>query len=207
MLELYLFCKPREPIYYIYVFFVETIGRRRYISIIFCFVFPPTSWSKKLEKTRRGCETKKVILAATRANKNCGQWSTRNKKRYFCENSTLLYFPKRNSSTRNIFSVCWHFLFENSLECSSRRTTLLVLMIIFWSILRCFDLTFVSHILALAIFLSWVGLLWKWNKQMPVLKEAFSFDNDSKLCMYSHPGGSSASVWNLFEIELISKVN
>jgi len=73
LLELYLFCKPREPIYYIYVFFVETIGRRRYISIIFCFVFPPTSWSKKLEKTRRGCETKKVILAATRANKNCGQ--------------------------------------------------------------------------------------------------------------------------------------
>jgi len=51
---------PREPIYYISVFFVETIGRRRYISNNFLFsFFQPTYWSKMEKKVEEEEEKQK----------------------------------------------------------------------------------------------------------------------------------------------------
>ena len=147
-----------QLIYYIYVFFVATIGRRRYISDIFVSFFPPTRLLVSEEQIiRRGSgeETKRSSWQQLGQTRTVGSDRREIKRRrYFCASSLFLHTLAKEESVRNPISLLHSpsVLLRNNQECKTSFDGFfkVIILIVCKKAFALASTSFMSQVLALA---------------------------------------------------------
>ena len=147
-----------QLIYYIYVFFVATIGRRRYISDIFVSFFPPTHLlvsEGQIIGRGSGEETKRSSWQQLWQTRTVGSDRREIKRRrYFCASPLFLHTLALEESVRKPISLphSLSLLLRNSHECKTSFDGLFkaIILIVCKKAFALASTSFVSQVLALA---------------------------------------------------------